>query len=188
MWKRALLGFLVCIYLVLCISSFTEPVSMSEYSAQTRSVTVAVSPPSITANVNQGFSIDVDVSNVLDLYGWEFKLGWNASILAEVSVNEGSFLNSSGNTFFTYYLNTTDEHLVVDCTLEGQVPGISGNGTLATIVFYAMNAGQTALSLYDIVLYDSAEQLINCTSQDGYGTFNFPLNNGAGGGRIPYAM
>jgi general secretion pathway protein D len=159
---------------------------MSKYSAQTGSVTVAVSPPSINASVNQSFNIDIDISNVLDLYGWEFKLSWNASLLNAVSVNEDPFLNSSGNTFFTYYLNTTDEHLVVDCTLLGQVPGVSGNGTLATITFYTVNVGQTPLHLYDVTLYNSAEEMINCTSQDGYGTFNSQSDPYVGGERTPY--
>jgi general secretion pathway protein D len=161
---------------------------MAAYSAQTGSVTAAVLPSSINASVNQNFSIDIDISNVLDLYGWEFKLGWNASLLSEVSVSEGPFLNSSGNTFFTYYLNTTDEHVVVDCTLLGQVPGVNGNGTLATITFYTVDVGQTPLHLYEVTLVNSADELINCTSQDGYGTFNLQVDPDLGGCKMPYLM
>jgi len=105
------------------------PASILECSGQAGSATVAVSPPSITANVGQDFSIDINISSVSDLYGWEFYLGWNSSLLSFVSVSEGTFLQSGGNTFFSYYLNTTGEHVVVDCTLEGQI----GIGDLATV-------------------------------------------------------
>ena len=40
--------------------------------------TVSVVPSSVTAYVGQNFSIDIAISDVLDLYGWEFKLSWNA--------------------------------------------------------------------------------------------------------------
>jgi hypothetical protein len=69
---------------------------------------------------------------------------------------------SGGNTYFTYYLNTTstDEHVVVDCTLEGQIPGVSGNGTLATITFNVTNAGECPLNLYNVDLRDSSDTQI----------------------------
>jgi hypothetical protein len=133
------------------------PASILECSGQAGSATVAVSPPSITASVGQDCSVDVDISNVSDLYGWEFYLGWNSSLLSFVSVNEGPFLQSGGNTYFTYYLNTTNEHIIVDCTLEGEIPGVSGNGTLATITFDVTNAGQCQLNLYNVDLRDSSD-------------------------------
>jgi hypothetical protein len=112
------------------------------------------------ASVGQSFSVNIDISNVVDLYGWEFKLGWNSSLLGLVGVGEGPFLKSGGNTFFTYYLNTTGEHVVVDCTLEGAIPGISGNGTLATVTLNTTSAGECPLNLYDVSLISSAEQQI----------------------------
>jgi len=121
-----------------------------------------VSPPSITVSVGQGFSVDINISSVSDLYGWEFYLGWNSSLLSLVSVNEGPFLMSGGSTYFTYYLNTTatDEHVVVDCTLEGSIPGVSGDGTLATVTFNTTSAGECPLNLYDVDLRDSSDSEI----------------------------
>jgi hypothetical protein len=150
------------------------PASIFECTGQAGSATVAVSPPSITVDVGQGFSVDINISSVSDLYGWEFKLGWNSTLLSLVSINEGPFLRSGGNTFFTYYLNTTDEHLVVDCTLEGQIPGVSGNGTLATVMFNATNVGECPLNLYNVTLISSSEQPISSQAISGYGYFTSP--------------
>jgi len=150
------------------------PASTLECFGQAGSATVAVSPPSITVSVGQGFSVDVNISSVSDLYGWEFYLGWNSSLLSLVSVNEGPFLMSGGSTYFTYYLNTTstDEHVVVDCTLEGSIPGVSGDGTLATVTFNTTNAGECPLNLYNVDLRDHSDTLIPCQAISGYGDFS----------------
>jgi hypothetical protein len=132
------------------------------------STALFVDPLTVQGTSGQNFTINVSVSNVVALYGWEFKLGWNASLLDWVSVSEGSFLKSGGNTFFTYYLNNTDEHLVVDCTLEGRVPGVNGNGTLTTIQFHVRESGTCDLNLYDTQLLDSNATAISHTVQSGH--------------------
>jgi hypothetical protein len=137
------------------------------------STALFVEPQTVQEAIGQNFTINVTISNVVDLYGWEFKLGWNASLLDSVSVIEGPFLSTyahalGGNTFFTYFLNTTDEHLVVDCSLEGQVPGVKGNGTLATIQFRVKEGGTCDLNLYDTQLLDSNDTAINHTVQSGH--------------------
>jgi hypothetical protein len=163
--------FSICFCVVLFVCSLTLHASVFECASQAGSATVAVSPASVTAGVGQDFSVDINASGVSDLYGWEFKLGWNASLLGLVDVSEGPFLRSSGNTFFTYYLNTTDEHVVADCTLEGQIPGVGGNGTLATVMLHTANAGECSLNLYDPILLNSNEEQINCSTVGGYGNF-----------------
>jgi hypothetical protein len=132
-----------------------------------------VSPPSITASVGQGFIVDINISSVSDLYGWEFYFDWNSSLLSFVSVNEGPFLKSGGNTYFSYYLNTTDEHLVVDCTLEGQISGVSGNGILAAVMFNTTNVGECPLNLYNVDLRDSSDTEIPCQAVSGNFIGNF---------------
>jgi hypothetical protein len=175
---------LICACLILYLSSFMLSPSVFESLAQAGSPTVAVSPSSITASVGQEFGININISGVSDLYGWEFKLGWNTSLLSLVGVNEGPFLKSGGNTFFTYFLNTTDEHIVVDCTLEGSYPGVSGNGTLATVKLITTAVGECPLNLYDVILLNSYAQQINCTVVGGYGSLIPDVI--AGSGRTPY--
>ena len=130
-----------------------------------------VEPETVQGTTGQDFTLNVSISNVTDLYGWEFYLGWNSSLLGLVSVNEGPFLMSGGNTYFTYTLNTTNEHVVVDCTLEGSIPGVSGDGTLATVTFNTTNAGECPLNLYNVDLRDHSDTLIPCQAISGYGDF-----------------
>ncbi|MGA3193022.1 MAG: cohesin domain-containing protein [Candidatus Bathyarchaeia archaeon] len=167
------------ICLVLCVSLSVLPVSVFEASAQTGSATVAVSPPSINANVGQNFSVNVTVANASDpygVYGWEFTLNWTASLLDLVDVTEGPFLKAGGPTFFTYN-NSTEGHVIVDCTLEGPIQGVSGDGILATLTFNVKGAGQSSLDLYSATLVNGDPNNptdIPCQVVGGHAYFSSP--------------
>jgi hypothetical protein len=140
-------------------------------NASLQIVTVSVSPSSTTILTNQNFTIGVNVSGVSDLFGWEFQLGWNSTFLDAVDVSEGEFLKTGGSTFFTYRSNTTAGNIIVDCTLTGNILGVSGGGTLARVTFYAKGVGECPLNLHDVTLLDSAGQLIPSQAVSGYGYF-----------------
>jgi hypothetical protein len=145
----------------------------------TSTTTISVSPSTVTVNAGQNFRINVTISSVSDLYGWQFALNWSTSLLDLVNVTEGPFLKSSGNnTYFNYNLNATAGSLIADCTLLGNVPGVSGSGVLATITFYVKNSGQCPLDFIgsDVELYDSNEQPISLQTTNGYGYFVSPPN------------
>jgi hypothetical protein len=133
---------------------------------------LSVEPETVQGRTGQDLTLNISISNVNNLYGWEFYFGWDSSLLSLVSVNEGPFLKSGGNTDFSYFLNTTGEHVVVDCTLEGQIPGVSGDGTLATATFNVTNVGQCPLNLYNVDLRDSSDAQIPCQAISGYGYFS----------------
>jgi len=154
-------------------------------NAQSDSVVIFVDPAEVSAEVGQYFTIRINISNVIDLYGWEFKLSWNSSLIEAVSVTEGDFLKSGGETFFYKNVNNTAGYLNATCTLLGDVSGVSGSGTLAEITFYIKSDGETILHLYDTNLGDSNVQPIPHITEDGYCVFR-PANNGSlevGGGR-----
>ena len=117
------------------------------------------SPQTVEGAIGESFTINISISNVVDLYGWRLKLRWNNTILNVMSATEGAFLRSRGSTFFNQ-MNSTMSNLVLDCTLLGNVSGVSGNGILVTIRFHAKASGSCDLSLYDTMLVDSAEQTI----------------------------
>lgn len=143
----------------------------------TSTTAISVSPSTVTVNAGKNFSINVTISNVSDLYAWQFALSWNTSLLNLVNATEGPFLKSGGsNTYFNYNLNATAGNLIADCTLLGNVPGVSGSGVLATTTFYVKNGGQCPLNLFDVELYNSLEQNITFQATNGYGYFVSPPN------------
>jgi hypothetical protein len=119
--------------------------------------TISVSPASLT-DPSSPFTVDIDIASVDDLYGWEFKLYYNSTILSNGAVSEGSFLSSAGSTVFleidnTDTYNATHGRFWVTCTLTGDTAGASGSGTLANIAFTVDGpGGTTALDLVDTKL------------------------------------
>lgn len=169
-----LFSTLMLMFTLLLLWAFTSKSAVStetkNFNVETSSTTatVYVNPEEIIGAVGLDFTINVDVSNVTDLYGWEFKLGWNITVLDFVEVHEGTFLKNVADTFFAYKVNSTAGYIIADCTILGMEQGASGNGTLATIKFYVKYEGESALDLFDVILIDSNEQIIPNTALDGY--------------------
>ena len=127
-----------------------------------------VDPKTIGGTVGKDFVININISNVIDLYGWGFKLRWDITILDVVNVTEGTFLKNGGSTFFFPRINKTAGYTTVDCTLLGNPSGVGGNGTVATIQFHVKESGYCDLDLYDTLLINSLEQTITHTVSDGH--------------------
>jgi hypothetical protein len=149
------------------------------------SAEVSVSPSSVTSSVNQNFTIDVNVSGVNDpygLYGWEFILTWNSTLLDAVNVTEGPLLKAGGSTLFTSEVNATDGSMQADCVLMGNVNGTTGDGTLASVTFHVYNSGGCSLHLSEAILVNSQGQPIQTQAPvDGYGYFTASFDVAATG-------
>jgi hypothetical protein len=137
--------------------------------------TIFVNPPTSTVAFGQTFFIDIKISDVSDLYGWEFKLRWTSTLLDALTVTEGNFLKQGGETFFTSKINNTNSYILVDCTLLGNISGASGSGTLASVSFYPKNQGESILDLYDTIVINSQEIAISHTNNDGTVTVSKPV-------------
>jgi len=116
-----------------------------------------VDPQAVQGTIGQDFTINISISNVIDLYGWEFKLRWNTAILEVINVTEGPFLRNGGSTFFVPKINNIAGYVTVDCTLLGNITGVSGNGALAAIQFHVKESGACDLIIYETTLINSAE-------------------------------
>ena len=111
-------------------------------SVRAQPATVEVSPASYAVpDVGLSFDINVTIRGVEDLYGFEFTLFYPNDILNGTRVTEGPFLQSGGTrTFFLVVsfvdnYNATQGRAWVTCSRLGNVTGMNGSGTLATITF-----------------------------------------------------
>jgi hypothetical protein len=152
-------SLLAILVIILAYIILTSPAS---------STVLSVDPQTVQGVMGKNFTISISISNVSDLYGWELKLRWNSSLLDLTNIAEGPILRSKGSTFFSPKVNSTEGHLIADCTLLGDIPGFSGQGTLMTIQFYVKENGACDLNLYDTQLLNSMRQLITYTVHDGH--------------------
>lgn len=130
---------------------------LSSMSAQAADPVLSFS--SLSQPVQQGsvFDLDVLLSGVTDLYGYQFTLGFDSHVLQVVSISEGGFLASGGSTVGDTGVidNAVGTVGLVYNSLVGAVPGVSGSGTLAHLRFQVLGQGVAALSFGDVALLDS---------------------------------
>jgi len=129
---------------------------------------VAIDPVIGTANPLETYAINVTVANVTGLNSWEFKIKWDTFILAfPPTIMEGPFLSSVGSTImFENPLQLVSSYQV-GVTLTTAVSA-SGSGTLATVEFQVLSAGNCTLELYDTFLYDVNGTEITHTATGAY--------------------
>jgi hypothetical protein len=82
------------------------------------------------------FTMVLSVNNVNDLYSWQVAIVFNSTQVKVVNASAGDFLNpESTPPYLEYSTDTAPGLVLLTGSLEGNVPGKSGSGTLATIVF-----------------------------------------------------
>ena len=105
-------------------------------------------------NAGDKFALDLMVEDSTDLAGWQLDLVFNPGVLSAVSVTEGGFLSKDGeNTFFQEgeIDNTGGEITGMGGVLISR-SGISGTGSLFSVIFEAKAAGEGQLQLRNVKL------------------------------------
>lgn len=141
--------------------------------ARTSSATpiVSISPAGANVSVGSSVSFDVTISNVTDLFAFQFDLVFNPLVLNASSVLEGGFLGTGGSTVFA--AGTIDNVLgtvsSVTDSLVGPVSGVSsvGPAVLASTKFVATAFGVSSIDIFNILLLDSNLDIINFQAVNG---------------------
>lgn len=130
---------------------------------------VSIQPASTTIASGGTATLDVNISGVSDLYGFQFDVLFGAATVSATSESEGGFLATGGTTFFVpgtidnvggSVTNTAD-------TLIGAISGVNGGGTLAVLDFTGLAPGTTSIDLANVILLDSGFNSIPFATQDG---------------------
>ena len=125
---------------------------------------ISFSPSPGSVNVGDTFTIDVNVSDVTDLYGFQFDFNFDPLRVSPSAVTEGLFLSQGVSGSTDFQAGTNNGAGTIEFTLGfllGAVPGVSGSGTLATLAFTATGQGSAAFSLSDVILLDSVGELLD---------------------------
>jgi len=111
-----------------------------------------VDPPSMEVPVCSEFTVTIRIADVTDLCAWQFNITFDPALLECKGATEGPFLKSGGTTFFVIGAIDNDAGFVyVGCQLlpTGEppvLPGVSGDGELAFVVFHCKGAGRSDLA------------------------------------------
>jgi len=138
-----------------------------------QTATLWVDPQSITNTAlipGSSFAIDINITDVNNLYGFEFKLGYQTSVLTATNIAMGSFFWPN-STQWINQINDVEGYAWYSLTLPAGTPpekALDGNGTLATIEFVVDDFGVSILDLYDVLMGDGYANPIVPDIMDGY--------------------
>jgi hypothetical protein len=116
---------------------------------------VSVQPVLTTAGPSDSFFLDINIGDVQDLFGFQFDVFYDPAILAANSIAEAGFLSAAGETFFIPGTidNVAGTIAFNAGALIGNIPGVSGSGTLARLNFTAKSAGMSVVDLSNLILF-----------------------------------
>jgi hypothetical protein len=111
-----------------------------------------VDPAALTVEVGTTFTVDIKVADIIDLYSFEFWLGYDTNRMDAVDVILGPFLNPP--TYISVKsINDTAGFVHFGAGSTAPTPS-SGSGTLATVMFTCTGSGNSPLHLYSTMLLD----------------------------------
>lgn len=116
-----------------------------------------------------GFSVDIPVGDVIDLYAFDFRLNYTTTVLTATTILNGSFFGSSYQVWQEDINDTLGSVRYLVTQPLGVQQGVNGSGVLATIDFTVDSYGTSVLDLCRVELLDSHGVLITPVSVfDGY--------------------
>ncbi len=134
--------------------------------------TFSVNPSQITVFKDESFSVNITLNDVTDLYGWEYKLFWDNSILNCTNSVVYAPEIWANNTYWAgpgveNNYNATHGSFFKLLIAIYPTPSLNGTTVTATLTFKAIATGTTTLDLQDTKLIDSEGEAISHTAQDG---------------------
>jgi len=131
---------------------------------------ISLNPSEYTApSPGESFTIDVNITDVVSLQSYEFKLWFDNTLLNATDIISGA-VNPSGTMFIPNPLqNVSDGFVWAGASLPvGQA--FTGSGILMTVSFTALTAGNCTLHLNETILVDSTEVEFDHLTLDGFVT------------------
>jgi len=130
--------------------------------------TIYVSPASIvnqSLTPGKNFTVDVKVDNVINFYGFDFKVYWNNSLLNLVSAK----VNTKNLWFDSLkWIDNISSYYEAAYSAKSGVNSFTGNASLATLTFNVKNVGTCYLEIKNVKLGDKSAFPIIYTVSNGY--------------------
>jgi general secretion pathway protein D len=112
-------------------------------------ITLSVVPPDSTQAVGSTFQVAVSLANGHDVFAVPMQLQFNPAVLELVNVDTGDFLARDGQA--VALAHRVDGGLVsISTERPPKTAGINGQGSLCTLTFKAIAAGDSSLSLVKV--------------------------------------
>ena len=130
----------ICCLLIMCAVIFALIVPAYKALAQEQEPSISLDPASYTATqLNETFTLNITISNVQNLWGWEANVTWDLQYLNLLSKHEGDFMKNQVDSTFFQAVKVEDDVLQFNDAASSsgseEEQSASGSGVLATMQF-----------------------------------------------------
>jgi general secretion pathway protein D len=120
-------------------------------------ISFAVAPADSTQTVGSTFQVAVMLNNGHDVFSVPLQLKFNSTLLQLVNVDSGDFLGRDGQATSIVHRDDGNGLVAISTNRPPNAPGVSGSGSLCTLTFKAIAAGDSTLSLVKVGAVNSAQ-------------------------------
>jgi hypothetical protein len=145
-----------------------DPSSFYTIGNEQTSTIILIDPETTNAYLGQQVSVDIDLSFASHLYGFEFWLSFNNSVLNATSIEYKGYLNEPTREWYRL-IDNSGGYLTLAMSSQNPATGKTGGSPppLATVRFQAIGIGVSQLHLYKTILSDDRAISINHETIDG---------------------
>ena len=173
---------LLSLLLLLALTGYAVNTSISGVTAapvaQANQTVVSVQPSTQTIGTGDTAIVEIQVSNVSDLFGADLSIRFDPAVLQVVDANPlvpgvqvepGAFLDISGGKGFVVKNEADNTTGVISyaATLLSPASPVSGTGPIARIAFQGVAPGTGSIKLESVQLSDSSANPIQADTKDG---------------------
>ena len=126
-------------------------------AASTAPVTFSVVPPTVPQTVGSTFQVAVMLNNGRDVYSVPLQMQYNSKVLELVNVDSGNFLSRDGQAVALVHRDDGNGLVTISTSRPPNASGVNGQGSLCTLTFKAVAAGDSNLALVKVGARNSAQ-------------------------------
>ncbi len=120
-------------------------------------VTLTVVPASANQTVGSTFQVAVMLGNGKDIYSVPLQMQFNPAVLELVNVDAGDFLGRDGQAVAIVHRDEGNGLVTISTSRPPGATGVSGQGSVCTLTFKAIAAGDSNLGLVKVGAHNSAQ-------------------------------
>ena len=120
-------------------------------------VSVTLTPPISAQAVGSTFQVAVTVQNGQDIFAMPMQIGFNPSVLQLQNVDAGSFLSKDGKPATVVHRDDGNGTVTIGATRPPQAAGVSGTGSVCTLTFKAVGAGDSPIAFTKVGAKNSGQ-------------------------------
>ena len=123
----------------------------------TTPITLTVVPPVSNQAIGGTFQVAVMLSNAHDLFSVPMQMQFDPKVLSLVNVDAGDLLAKDGQAVALVHRDEGNGAVTISASRPPGVTGVEGQGTVCTLTFKAIGAGDSTLALSRIGAKDSKQ-------------------------------